>query len=204
MYPIYHYDIEQRSEAWFALKELKMSASHATAIANCGKGLDTYINEIVRAACEKNHESYFNNDMQRGNDLEDIAATCYELETGLQTKQIGFITYNEYVGCSPDRLVGDNGGLEIKARANKEHFRLLTTNKPDSEVIWQIQMCLLISQRKWWDFVSYNPNFKKSLFIQRIYPDQLAFVKLKNGFMQGEELLLDLLNKPAIKYELQK
>ena len=202
--PIYHWDIIQQSEEWFALKQLKLSASNATAIANCGKGLETYCNDLVRDYVAKETDSYTNSHMDRGNELEPIAAMCYELETGLQTQTIGFIEYNQYVGCSPDRLVGEDGGLEIKARANKEHYRLLTTNKLDSDVVWQIQMCMLISERKWWDFASYNPNFKRSLYLQRVFADDIAFVRLRNGFYEGEKIIKELLNTDAIKYEMQR
>ena len=201
--PIYHWNIKQQTEEWFILKQLKLSASHATAIANCGKGLETYCNDLVRDYISKEKESYYNADMQRGNELEPIAAMAYEFEFGVETQKIGFIEYNEFVGCSPDRLIGVDGGLEIKARANKEHYRLLTTDKLDSDVVWQIQMCMLISERSWWDFASYNPNFKRSLYVQRLYPDQLAFTKLRNGFYEGEQIIKRLLNSDAIKYELE-
>jgi hypothetical protein len=40
-------------------------------------------------------------------------------------------------------------------------------------------MNLLITGRKWWDYVSYNPNYKESLIIFRILPDKEKFDKLK-------------------------
>ena len=57
----------------------------------------------------------------------------------------------------------------------------------------QIQMTLLITGREWWDFVSYNCNFSKPLFIQKIYPDKIYFEKLKKGFLNGNILIQNYL-----------
>ena len=200
---IYHWDIVQQTPEWFELKEGKMSASHATAIGNCGKGLETYIDEVVCGMITP-PVHYTNKDMDRGNELEPIARQTYEFENDVVVKEIGFITYNEYVGCSPDGLVDEDGGLELKARNNKIHFNLLKTGKVDSGTIWQMNMCLLITGRKWWDFGSYNPNFKQALYIKRFYPDQIKFNMLLKGFGMGEKMIKELLNNDNIKNELNK
>ena len=46
-------------------------------------------------------------------------------------------------------------------------------------------MNLLITGRKWWDYISYNPNYKKSLIVFRIYPDAEKMEALKKGFEVG-------------------
>jgi len=197
---IYHFDIIQQTPEWFALKELKMSASHATAIGNCGKGLETYIRKLVMdSIVERIH--YTNKDIDRGNELEPIARQVYEFENDVTVKQVGFISYNDYVGCSPDGLINDDGGLELKARNNDIHFGLLIGDSVDSSTIWQMNMCMLISDRQWWDFGSYNPNFKQSLFVKRFYPDLVKFEKLKEGFLIGEKMLKELLNNDNVKNE---
>jgi len=200
---IYHWDIIQQTPEWDEIKKGKMSASHATAIGNFGKGLETYTRQIVRDMIVK-RQFYTNKDMDRGNELEPIARLTYEFETGNQVKQIGFITYNDFVGCSPDGLVSDNGGLELKARNDEIHFGLLLGDSVDSSAIWQMNMNMLISGRKWWDFGSYNPNFKQSLFIKRFYPDQTKFDALLKGFAIGEAIIKNLLNNENIKNELIK
>jgi len=60
---------------------------------------------------------------------------------------------------------------------------------------WQIQMCLFITGRKWWDLVIYNPNFKKNMIIKRILPDQVKQEKLKIGLAKGEKLIKELIEK---------
>jgi hypothetical protein len=193
--------IIQGSKEWFILKGGKMSASHATAIGNAGKGLQTYVDDIVCNMIVE-PEQYTNKDIDRGNELEPIGRQVYEFENNVTVNQVGFITYNDYVGCSPDGLIGIDGGLELKARNNKIHFALLKTGKVDSSTKWQMQMSLLITERKWWDFASYNPNFKQSLYVKRFYPDPEKFEKLLKGFSIGQDMIIELLSNENIKIEL--
>jgi hypothetical protein len=206
---ICHWNIIQQTPEWFELKKCKMSASHATAIGNCGKGLETYVRNLVKELIVE-RQSYTNKDIDRGNELEPIARLTYEFETGCTVKQVGFITYSDFVGCSPDGLIDEdgmsvteNGGLELKARNDDIHFGLLLGDPVDSSTIWQMNMCMLITGRKWWDFGSYNPNFKQSLFVKRFYPDQAKFSALLRGFEIGEKMIKELLEMPNIKNELQ-
>jgi hypothetical protein len=59
-------------------------------------------------------ESYSNGDMQRGKDMEDEARDLYALLTDVDPMRVGFII-NHGAGCSPDSLIGETGGLEIKS-----------------------------------------------------------------------------------------
>ena len=63
-------------------------------------------------------------------------------------------------------------------------------------------MTLLVSERKWWDFVSFNPNFSKPLFVKRIYPDLEYFEKLKKGFNTGNKLISEFVNNYN-KYDIR-
>ena len=197
------YNMEQNSPEWYEIRRGKMTASHATAIGNCGTGLKTYIRKIVKDMIQQNIESYSNKDIERGNEYEPIARLAYEFENDVSIKQIGFISYNDYVGCSPDGLIGNDGGIEIKARNDDIHLGLLLGDKIDSNTEWQINMSMLITGCEWWDFVSYNPNFKKSLFVKRVYPDSQKIEKLKKGFELGEKMIKELLENENIKFELK-
>lgn len=191
----------QGSPEWFEVRKGKMTASHGTAIAANGKGLVTYCREIVIAMISE-PEHYVNKDMERGNEYEPIARQAYEFENNVTVQQVGFIEHNEYSGCSPDGLIGTDGGLEIKARNDKIHFGLLIGDAVDSGTQWQIQMNLLFTGRKWWDFCSYNPHFKMSLFQKRFYPDPIKQQKLKLGLVSGEKMIKELLQNENIKNEL--
>lgn len=194
-------ELKQGTDEWLAVRKGKMTASHATAIGNCGKGLETYCRQIVKEMIIAK-PFYTNADIERGNELEPIARQTYEFEFNTTVEQVGFIEYNNYAGCSPDGLIGVDGGLELKARNDDIHFGLLLGDSVDSSTIWQMNMCMLISERIWWDFGSYNPNFKQALFIKRFYKDEKKHNSLLEGINIGEAKIKELLLNPAISKEL--
>ena len=189
-------DINQGSPEWFEIRVGKVTASHAQAIGNNGKGLENYILEVVAemfSSSEKEH--YSNEHTERGNELEPIARSMYELQNDVEVEEIGFAEYNDFVGCSPDGLVGKDGMIEIKCPDDKTYFNLLMNEKIDNAYIWQCQMNMLILERKWCDLVFYNPNFEKSMKIFRLEPDKEMFSKLKEGFAKAEAEITRLVSK---------
>ena len=68
------------------------------------------------------------------------------------------------VGCSPDGLVGEDGGIEGKCPNPATHPSYLElVDTPPSEYRWQVQGSMLVTGRPWWDFVSYHPDFPDEL-----------------------------------------
>lgn len=199
-----HRDIEQWTQERFNLRKLKMTASKWTAIGNCWKWLDTYTTELVVDSISTAEKTYISNkDTDRGHELEPLARSLYEMETWNDVEEVGFIEYNDYVWCSPDWLVWDDGGVEIKCLNDKKHFEMIIwwADKIESWYMRQIQMCLLITGREWWDYVGYNPNFKESLLIHRIYPDKDKQKKLLAWFEYGENKIKELLDSYNKKWD---
>jgi len=96
-------------------------------------------------------------------------------------------------GASPDGLVGEDGLLEIKCFADTKHFKMTKKGiEVESQYMWQMQMQLLFTERKWVDFVVYNPNYKDSLLIERVLPDKEKQDKIREGLKKGEELLNEI------------
>lgn len=194
-----HREIEQQSKEWFDMRKGKMTASHATAIGNCWKGLDSYILEMMSetfSSAEKEH--YSNDHTDRGNELEPQARSLYELEKMVTVDQVTFIEYNEYIGCSPDGLIDEEWGLEIKCPKDSVFFKMLldgTEKAIDSDYLWQVQMNLWATKRKWWDLVFYNPNYEQSLIVFRITPDPEKFAKLEAGFQIGIAKIREISSK---------
>jgi len=188
--------MEQRSDEWFAIKKGKASASRAQAIGNGGKGLENYVIEIMAEYYSiAERENYINEHMQRGIELEPIAKQVYELEHDCEVREIGFAEYNEYIGCSPDGLVGKDGMIEIKCPCDRIYLGILINEKIDSGYVWQCQMNMLILKRKWCDLIFYNPNFKKSMYIKRLKADKKTHEKLLKGFEKVETRIKELKNK---------
>lgn len=199
----YHWNLEQRSPEWYAIRRLRLTGSNATAIATAGAGLKTLVTDLVLDQIIQAEEDYDNKHLKRGRDLEPVAKTLYEFKNGVTIKECGFMTMGEYAGASPDGLVGDDGGVEIKCRLPKYHIKYLMGEKIDSGIMWQIQMNLLVSGRKWWDFLSYCPDFKQSLYVERVLPDEKAFEKLNNGILKGAKMIKELTENEMIKREME-
>lgn len=192
------HNVEQGTDEWFAIRKGKMTASHAQAIGNNGKGLETYITELMAeyySSGEK--EQYSNKHTDRGNELEPIARDIYELETGQTIEKVGFVEYNEFVGCSPDGFISEDGGWECKSIDDVKYFKHLMNGESeiDSAHLWQIQMCLLITGRKYWILTIYNPNFKKSMCNYRIESDKEKQEALLRGFEIGTNKILEIKQK---------
>lgn len=190
------FNFPQYSLEWWDVRSLKMTASHAQAIGSQGKGLDTYVTEIVAEHFSKaEKESYSNKNMDNGLEREPEAALIYQAETLSDVQEVGFIVHSDYVGCSPDRMVNDDGLLEIKCPSDKVYFQLLISGKIESKYIWQMQMQILCTGREWCDFFAYNPNFEKHFWMERVYPDPEKVEKLQGGFEMGEKMIRKLQEK---------
>ena len=181
---------EQLSDEWFEARKFRLTGSNAQAIGNGAKGLDTYVLDMMAESYSNGErDNYTNEHLQRGLELESQAREMYSLETGNSVEQVGFVEYNDYVLASPDGLIGNDGLLEVKCHADRKHFRLILNGEKeiDSGYIWQVQMGLLVTGRKYADLLCYNPNFQKSLLIFKILPDEGMQTKLLEGFKIGEE-----------------
>jgi putative phage-type endonuclease len=192
-------NIEQTSDEWFDLRALRMTASEATAISNAGAGLETYIyNKMAEYYAINKPERYENDDLKRGREREPQARFIYENTTNCTVEDVCFIIKDDFVGCSPDGLVGDDGLVEFKAPRDINYFKLLLEYKTsgsfkiDTNYIWQMQMQMEVSERKWCDYVVYNPNYTPSILKQRVYADDHYFEKLRNGYKKGKDLILKI------------
>lgn len=184
------HQMQQGSDEWKEIRKGKMTASVGQAIGNNGTGLKTLITSLMADYYSTNsEENYTNGDMERGNELEAYARIAYELETGQTVEQVGFIEADEFHGVSPDGLVEEEGLIEIKCLNNLNHFKFLLNEEVDTKYEWQMQMQLLVTDRKWCDLVLFNKNFPQSLLIKRFYPDEKKQAKLLEGIDKGKEMI---------------
>jgi hypothetical protein len=103
--------------------------------------------------------------MQRGSEHEAEAVAYYEMERSVDTVTVGFITNDEgTIGASPDRLVGDDGLLEIKVPSPGTHVSyLLNATGAGDYYKAQTQGQLWVTGRAWVDIMSYNPGLPEAL-----------------------------------------
>src|SRR5574343_710043 len=125
-------NVTQGTQQWFDCRLGHFTASNAQAIANNGKGLETLVFEkVAEKLTRKQKESYTNPDIDRGHELEGMARSNYEIETGSKVVEVGFCELDEYVGCSPDGFVGDDGLVEIKCKNDANYVKYLYEKKVD-------------------------------------------------------------------------
>lgn len=159
-----HYDIEQNSEEWDALRLGKFTAS-TFADLFMAKTTVGYQKAIIKVAFERvtgeSEEQYNNKWMQRGHEKEPFAVENYELFSFNSCEPAGFYEYDEFTGASPDRkIVGQNGGCEFKCPSFQVYNEYLEINKDPlfpklpKAYYWQIIGQLLCTG---WDFIDYMP-----------------------------------------------
>ena len=65
--PKIYKDIEQRSEEWYKVRELHLTASNASTIIANGKGLETLCRQkVLEYILPENREGFVSNDMEKG------------------------------------------------------------------------------------------------------------------------------------------
>ena len=191
---------EQRSDEWFAARLGVPTASSfdriVTMKGEVSKQAQKYMFKLAgEKVSGKAEETYQNAAMQRGVELEDEARKLYEMITDTQVEQVGLCLADgpHTYGCSPDGLVGKDGGMEIKCPTISTHVEYLLGNILPSEYFQQVQGSLLVTGRKWWDFMSYYPGLKP--LIIRVTPDKVFHKALKaelESFCTG---LNEIINK---------
>jgi|SRR5579872_268050 len=137
--------------------------------------------------------------MQRGTDKEDEAIAAYEFQTDTETKPGGFITTDDgLVGCSPDRLVGEDGDLEIKAGLAQTQVGYLLSRQVDEEYRCQLQGRLWITGRKWVDLFAYHPTLPHVLI--RVPRDEEYIATLGQALRSFVEIMLRCREELTHKY----
>ena len=113
--------------------------------------------------------------MQWGTDTEPEARTAYEFYSNSDILEVGFIDHPsiEMTGASPDGLVGDDGMVEIKCPNTATHIDTLLGRSVPKKYITQMQWQMACAERKWCDFVSYDPRMPAAMrmFVQRVERD---------------------------------
>ena len=92
---------------------------------------------------------------QWGADHQDDATHAYEAHTGDFVAETGFWTnYDpEWLGASPDGLIGRDGLIECKCKFSQELWDHVPAHS-----LAQVQGQIAITERKWCDFVSWAPT----------------------------------------------
>ncbi len=160
---------------------------------------------IVERLTGKPTVHYVTDAMQNGTEREPAAKMAYAAATGAFMEDAGFLKHPtmEWVGGSPDSLIGEHGGLECKAPTPGTHIDLLLTGDV-SEYVAQCQGLMWITGRQYWELCSYCPDLpdEYQLFTVRLLRDDDYIAKLEIAvadFLAEIQFVLNALSKRAAR-----
>lgn len=164
------------------------------------------IGQLYRPGPMSEADVYESDDMKRGRELEAQARRAYQLVKDVSVRQVGFVKDDDNrFGCSPDGLVGSDGGLEIKCPRLAKHAAYLHAGTVPDDYLCQVHGSLIVTGRRWWDFMSYAHGLPP--LIVRVEPNDftLALRKALHLFwtqyaaIKDEFQAFKLLDEPAVE-----
>ena len=180
--------MDQGSVEWFQARAGRATASRFKDILAKIKSDEAAVRKnykaqlVVERLTGLAQETYTNAAMQYGTETEPLARAAYEFRSDNPVQEIGFIQHQELLaGCSPDGLIGVDGGCEIKCPYQSAvHIETLLNSMPPEHMA-QIQGSLWITGRQWWDFVSFDPRMPAhlQLYINRVERDEKYIANLE-------------------------
>lgn len=178
-------DMDQRTDEWLQARLGRLTASRASdmlATRKDGKPSASRTNLRVQLMLERINQRSYEREFQSPSMLDGIAReaealTLYELQTGHVVRPCGFLRADELmVGASLDGFVDDDGIVEAKCPLPATHLEYLKTGRVPADYVAQIWHQLWLSDRRWADWLSYNPDFPEPLRtkIVRVPRDEAA------------------------------
>lgn len=197
--------VEPHSAQWWECRLGAWTASRAPALM-AGKQTAKYTDLIGEIATERltgiPTTHYVTPAMQRGLDLEPQAADAYALERMVALGDSALVMHPtlERVCATPDRFIGTDGILEIKAPSVQlKHLDTLIggrksiINEYRDQCLWQ----LWCTGRSYCDLASYHPGFPpaQQLAIVRVERDEARFAEFLAAIEEAEEKVAEILEQ---------
>ena len=202
-------DVEQNTDEWLALRVGKLGGSSiGKVMANFGKPFGKPARRLAhQIALEKltgdrEDDTFSNQHMERGVIEEPIARDLYMETTGHVVTNGGYFDVGEFIGFSPDGLVGGDGLIEIKSVIESVHKKTLKRGKYDPKYKWQMIFSLKYSGRDWIVYIEYCSEYPDG---EQLFVDHISKENVQKEFNMIDERLgefIDLINDKIdeIKY----
>lgn len=214
----YHNDLIQGSEEWIAARcglltasEMKLIMTPTLKKADNDNSRKHLYELLAQRVTQYVEPTYIGDNMLRGKE-EEIEARIVYSENYEPVQEVGFVTNDEWgftIGYSPDGLVGEDGLIEAKSRKQKFQIEVIINQKLPDEHILQTQTGLLVTRRKWCDYISYSGGMYMAAL--RIYPDPVIQEAIVNCAGQFEKTLAEklaayheIINNPSSRLIMTK
>jgi len=176
-------ECDQRSAEWLEARRGIPTASSADKIVTSrGEPSKQALGYLYALAAERiagiREPSYMSAAMEEGIAREEESRQVYAMLREVEVEEVGFCLSDcGRYGCSPDGLVDEDGLVELKNPSGKVAVEYLIGNKLPTAYVQQIQWQLLVTGRKFCDFVSYYPGLPT--LIVRVERDEPFLEKLE-------------------------
>lgn len=194
-------ELEQRTDEWKQIRKGSIGGTRVKAV--MAKNNLPLIDELIAEKhTELIEETFVNDAMQRGIDLEPFAISEFEDRSELTVDTFGLVTNEGFPGChlSPDGLVLDVTGVpmfgvEVKCPSTKKHVEYIRTNRVPAEYKFQVYHYFTICDTiESMFFVSYDPRFEARPF-HMVQLNREDIAEDLEAFKSGLLKFIDKLNK---------
>ena len=199
------HNIEQGSSEWLELRLGKITASRFKDVMTNGRGgatsktAESYMIELAIEKVTGKSLPFFENEaMKHGTETEPQARAMYELLSGNEVSEVAFIEHNEFIGVSPDGLIGNDGLLEIKCPNTKTQVeRFLSGVGLPADYQWQVHGQMWVAEREWCDFLSFDDRIDTAAqyICTRVYRDEALVKELSERAGKFSENLQEMIIK---------
>jgi putative phage-type endonuclease len=187
-------DCEQNSAKWIGARTGRITASRiCDLMATLKRGGEAASRRDYRAELiaerltGKAENHYVSKEMRYGSEQEPFARTAYEIRTENIVDQVGFVFHPrlDFSGASPDGLIREDGGLELKCPKTTTHLAYMAAGTVPKEYEYQMLWNMACAEREWWDFASFDARLpeKLRLFIVRMPRDEVRIGEIEREVM---------------------
>ena len=172
--------MDQGSTSWHQARLGVITASEADALISPtfkirkGDGVDSYLyKKIAEKVLNWSPEMLDAFPLEQGKIIETVAIPWYAFTYNCKPQRVGFcITDNGLCGCSPDAVLEDGTGLEIKAPQGPNMIRYLLEGVVPEQYRVQLQYSLWVTKAPRWKFVAYSMTLPA--LVVNVEPDPVA------------------------------
>jgi len=177
----YYNELIQGSEEWLRARLGIITASQVgklvtpktKKIANNDDSRGIVYEKLAERITGRSDDFFHSKYMDIGNNFEPFARDLYS-EKLAPVREVGFIVrdFGDFkIGYSPDGLVDEGEGLiEIKCPSRNTHVKGICSGEIPAMYTMQMQTGMLVTGRKWCDYVSYFNGMK--LNVIRMHADE--------------------------------
>lgn len=163
--------MKQGTQEWLDARKMRVTASNVGAILGLDpfRTRDDVMRSMVRDALGAEREFKGNVATEWGTFNEKGARQQFEMETGLKVKECGFFEFEDWLGASPDGLIGDDHIVEIKCpySLRKDDPTKFKPLSEQAHYYAQIQIQLLCANRSRAYFYQWAPFGTDMTYVQR-------------------------------------